>query len=72
MDCVPGSWLENEDVPFLDGLGDEDVGGGDEADVEFAFEHQHDLGGAWVLVGRVEAARGVVDAGQGDAECVDG
>jgi hypothetical protein len=62
---------EREDVAGGDGLGDELVGGGDEADVERAVEHEDQLGGARVRVRRVEPAGGVVDAGEGDAQRVE-
>lgn len=61
---------EDEDVPLGDGLGEELVGGGDEADLEGALEDEDDLGGARVGVRRVLAARGVVDARHGDAQRV--
>mgnify|MGYP003703349841 CR=1 FL=1 len=47
------------------------VGGGELADVELAVEDEDDLGGARVGVRRVEAAGGVVDAGEGDAQGVE-
>ncbi|CAD6238807.1 unnamed protein product [Miscanthus lutarioriparius] len=37
---------EDEDVPHGEGLGEELVGGGDEADLESALEDEDDLGGA--------------------------
>ena len=43
---------EGEDVALRDGLGDELVGGADEADVEHAVEHEDELGGAQVRVRR--------------------
>jgi len=62
---------EDEDVPHGDRLGEELVGGGDEADLERALEDEDDLGGARVRVRRVLAARSVVDARDGDAQRVD-
>jgi hypothetical protein len=61
---------EDEDVALGDGLGEERVGGGDEADLERAVEDEDDLGGARVRVRRVLAARRVVDARHGDAQRV--
>ncbi|RWV81621.1 hypothetical protein GW17_00056938, partial [Ensete ventricosum] len=62
---------EDEDVALGDGLGDQLVGGGDEAHVEGAVEHEDDLGGAGVGVRRVQPAGGVVDAGHGHAQGVE-
>jgi hypothetical protein len=62
---------KREDVAGGDGPGDELVGGGDEADVERAVEHEDQLGGARVRVRRVEPAGGVVDADEGDAQRVE-
>lgn len=62
---------KDEDLALLDGFGDEDVGGGDEPHIQFPFQYEHHLGGAWVRVRRVEAAGGVVDAGEGDAQGVE-
>lgn len=64
------SW-ENKDFSLFDGLRNENVGSGDEADVELAFEDEDDLGGAGVSVGRIDSAGGVVNAGKGDAESVE-
>jgi|UniRef100_A0A804QJZ1 hypothetical protein len=61
---------EDEDVPRGDGLAEEPVGGGEEADLERALEDEDDLGGARVRVRRVLAARRVVDARHGDAQRV--
>lgn len=62
---------KDKDFPFLDGLGDQDVGGGYEPNVQLALEHEHHLGGTWVGMGWVQAPGGVVDARERDAEGVE-
>ena len=58
---------EDEDLAAADGAGVEPVGGGDEADVKGALEHEDDLGGARVRVRRVDAPRREVDPRHGHA-----
>jgi hypothetical protein len=58
---------EHEELARGDGLGEENVGGGDEAHVEGAGEDEDDLGGARVRVRRVDPAGGEVGAGERDA-----
>lgn len=67
MDQAP--W-ENEDLPLLDGLGDEDAGCGYEAHIKLPCQDKHHLGGPRVGVGRVNAAWGIVDPGHRDPERV--
>jgi hypothetical protein len=67
VDEPPG---EDEDVTLTDDLGEELVGGGDEADLERALQDEDDLGGARMRVRRVLAARGIVDARDGDTQGV--
>ncbi|KAL4028857.1 hypothetical protein IC575_012069 [Cucumis melo] len=61
---------ENEDLSLLDRFRDKNVTGCYETDVQLAFQDEHDLGGAWMRVWRVQTAGSVVDSGKGDAECV--
>lgn len=59
---------ENKEVAGVEGLLEEDVGGGDEAHEELALDNEEDLGSAGVDVGGVEAPFGSeVDASHGEA-----
>jgi hypothetical protein len=70
LEVYQAAW-EDEDVAGVDGLGDELVPGGYEADVQGALKDEHHLGGARVGMRRVQAARSVVDARHGHAEGVE-
>ena len=62
---------EHKDLPFLNGLGNESVGGGDEPHIQLAFKHEHHLCSTRVSVGWVETTWCVVDAGERDAKGVE-
>ena len=67
---VDQSLGEHEDLAHLDRLRDEDIRGGYEADVELAFDDEHNLGGARVCVRWIQATGGIVDPREGNAERV--
>ena len=64
---------ENKHISLVEDLCEELVArvGGNEADVECTLNHNQDLGGSGVSVGRVESVGSEVDASQGNAEGVE-
>lgn len=52
---------EHKDLAFLDGFRDQLVSRGDKPHVELAYEHEQNLGGPRVGVGRVHPASSIVD-----------
>ena len=62
---------KGENLPRFNCLRNQNVGGRDEADFEFAVEHEDELRRTRVHVRGVESAGSVVDAADGDAEGVE-
>ena len=62
---------EDEDVPSLDRLRDENVARGDESRLELAVEDEDHLRRTWVHVRGAESSGSVVDPGDGYAKSVE-